>query len=74
MASARVGLRHTFAAWSLTIDMDKNRLVYLMGHGSKQMVYETYGKYVKNMEKDRDKILAFLGYDFVNATKRMVIR
>ena len=58
-------LRHTFAAWLLTIEIDKNRLVYLMGHGSKKMVYEDYGKYVKNLEKDKDKILRFFGEDFI---------
>lgn len=58
-------LRHTFAAWALTIGLDMNRLVYLMGHGSKQMVFETYGNYVKDLEKDKDKILKFFGEDFV---------
>ncbi|ABK99983.1 Arm DNA-binding domain-containing protein [Pelobacter propionicus] len=29
--------RHTFAAWALAIDCDRNRLVALMGHASKQM-------------------------------------
>jgi integrase len=29
--------RHTFAAWSLTIGVDPNRLVRLMGHGSKKI-------------------------------------
>lgn len=30
--------RHTFAAWALTIRVDQNRLVNLMGHASKQMI------------------------------------
>ncbi len=50
-------MRHTFAAWSLTIGIDPNRLVNLMGHGSKQMVYEVYGEYVEGLEQDRQKIL-----------------
>jgi integrase len=58
-------MRHTFAAWALTIGLDMNRLVYLMGHGSKQMVFETYWNYVKDLEKDKDKILKFFGEDFV---------
>jgi integrase len=58
-------IRHTFAAWALTIGLDLNRLVYLMGHSSKQMVFETYGKYVKGLEKDKDKILRFFGEEFV---------
>jgi integrase len=32
--------RHSFAAWSLTIGINPLRLVKLMGHASKQMVYE----------------------------------
>jgi integrase len=40
-------LRHTFAAWSLAIGIEPNRLVSMMGHGSKQMVYEVYGNYVQ---------------------------
>jgi integrase len=27
-------MRHTFAAWALTLRMDPNKLVNLMGHGS----------------------------------------
>jgi integrase len=57
--------RHTFAAWSLAIGLDKNRLVSLMGHGSKQMIYEVYGKYVEGLEKDSGKILDYFGRDFV---------
>lgn len=58
-------LRHTFAAWALTIGIDKNRLVSLMGHGSKQMVYDVYGNYVEGLENDRYKILAYVGKDFI---------
>lgn len=57
--------RHTFAAWSLTIGCDPNRLVSLMGHASKQMVFETYGKYTEGLEKDRKDILEYFGTDFV---------
>ena len=41
----------------------------LMGHGSKKMVYENYGKYRDGLEADRKKILAFLGADFVSVEK-----
>ena len=50
--------RHTFAAWSLCLRMDPNRLVALMGHGSKQMIYEVYGKYVKGLEEDHFLIIS----------------
>lgn len=57
--------RHTFAAWALGIRIDQNRLVSLMGHASKQMVYEVYGKYVEGLEKDRMAILRYFGRDFL---------
>lgn len=57
--------RHTFAAWALAIRVDQNRLVGLMGHASKQMVYEVYGQYVEGLEKDRMAILRYFGRDFL---------
>ena len=56
--------RHSFAAWSLTIGVDIGRLEKLMGHGSKQMLYEVYGKYVERLETDAGKILDYFGKDF----------
>ncbi len=61
-------LRHTFAARCLTLRMDPNRLVRLMGHGSKQMVYEVYGNYVEGLEQDAEKIKAYFGGE-VNGPK-----
>ncbi len=57
-------MRHSFAAWSLALRMDPNRLANLMGHGTKKMVYETYGSYVEGLETDTDKIRAYFGNDF----------
>jgi integrase len=57
--------RHTFAAWSLTIGIDPNRLVSLMGHGNKKMVYEVYGNYVEGLETDAGKIFEYFGKDFI---------
>lgn len=56
--------RHTYAAWALTLNMDSNKLVSLMGHGSKKMVYEVYGRYVNDLETDTGKILEYFGNDF----------
>lgn len=56
--------RHSFAAWSLTGGMDPSRLVRLMGHGSKKMVYDVYGKYVEGLETDAGKIQEYFGRDF----------
>jgi integrase len=58
-------LRHSFAAWSLTIEIDKNRLVALMGHASKEMVFEVYGEYVEDLETDAGLILDYFGKDYV---------
>ncbi len=57
--------RHSFAAWALLAGMDQNRLVSLMGHGSKEMIYEVYGKYVEGLEKDAGKIKEYFGKDFM---------
>jgi integrase len=35
-----------------------------MGHGSKQMLYEVYGKYVEGLETDAGNILDYYGKDF----------
>ncbi|HEY5514472.1 MAG TPA: integrase, partial [Geomonas sp.] len=63
--------RHTFAAWSLIINVEPLRLHKLMGHGSKKMVYEVYGIYVERLEEDREQIAVFFGEDFtVPETKK----
>jgi len=63
--------RHTFAAWALVLRTDPNRLVDLMGHASKQMVFETYGKYTEGLEQDRLAILRYFGRDFRTPGKRI---
>jgi integrase len=63
--------RHTFAAWALAIRTDQNRLVSLMGHASKQMVFEVYGKYTEGLEQDRLAILRYFGRDFKTPGKRI---
>lgn len=59
------GLRHSFAAWALTAGIDINRLVSLMGHGSKKMVFEEYGNYIEGLAEDAWKIREFFGLDFL---------
>lgn len=62
--------RHSFAAWALTLGIDPNRLVHLMGHSSKRMVFEVYGRYVEGLEEDQEAILAYFGSDFLTTSKR----
>jgi integrase len=57
--------RHSFAAWSLLVGINPLRLVKLMGHASKQMVYEVYGNYVEGLEEDGERIFEYMGKDFV---------
>ena len=57
--------RHSFAAWALTLRIDPNRLVKLMGHSSKKMIYEVYGDYVEGLEDDFSRILEYFGKDFI---------
>lgn len=57
-------MRHSFAAWAMSIRADINKLEYLMGHSSKKMLYETYGKYTHALEEDYEVILDYFGEDF----------
>jgi integrase len=41
------------------------KLVNLMGHSSKQMVYQLYGEYVEDLEDDVDDIIRYFGRDFL---------
>lgn len=63
-------LRHSFAAWSLTLGIDMNKLVRLMGHGSKKMVYEVYGEYIEGLEEDACNILEYFGRDFLQLKRK----
>jgi len=58
-------MRHTFAAWALTLKIDLLRLVNLMGHRDKKMVFEVYGNYTEGLEQDAIKILNYFGHDFI---------
>ena len=57
--------RHFFASWALTLRIDPNRLVKLMGHSSKKMIYEVYGDYVEGLEDNYSRILEYFGKDFI---------
>ncbi|MDG5466799.1 DUF3596 domain-containing protein [Deltaproteobacteria bacterium IMCC39524] len=58
-------MRHSYVAWALTLRMDPNRLVKLMGHSSKKMIYDTYGDYVEGLELDAPALFAYFGRDFL---------
>ena len=49
----------------LSAAVHPERLVRLLGHGSKQMVYEVYGKYVAwDLRRIRDRFMEYFGKDF----------
>lgn len=58
--------RHTFVAWSSLIGVVKERLVDLMGHSTKKMIDEKYGKYRKGLVDEKEMILEYVGDDFLS--------
>jgi len=58
--------RHSYAGWCMTIRMDPGRVAYLMGHSTTQLIHETYGKYVEDLEKDARRTLDYFGQDFID--------
>ena len=54
-------MRHTFAAWMLLVGKAPGEVARLMGHSSKQMVYEVYGKFVEGLESEKKDIEGYLG-------------
>jgi integrase len=58
--------RHTFVQWALLVGVNKSRQVDLMGHSTKKMIDEVYGKYRKGLIDERERILDYLGEDFLS--------
>ncbi len=44
--------------------INPEKLAMLMGHRSRKMVYETYGRYVEELDLDVQKIKEFFGRDY----------
>lgn len=57
-------MRHTFAAWSLRIGLHPDRVVELMGHGSRQMIWEVYGLKARGLDEDTKQLRCYMGEDF----------
>ncbi len=57
----------------LCIRQDLNKLVDLMGHASKRMIYDVYGKYVKGLEEDRLLVLEYFGRDYLDGRNDMTL-
>ncbi|MDU0460636.1 MAG: hypothetical protein RW306_18050 [Geobacteraceae bacterium] len=58
-------MRHSVAAWSLTLRIDMLRLVALTEHRDKKMVFVVCGNYVEGLEQDVVEILDYFGKDFI---------
>ena len=56
--------RHTFAAWALAMGKERDDVIRLMGHGSRKMVYDVYGKWPEGLSDDIEDIRWFMGNDF----------
>ncbi len=61
--------RHTLVQWGLLVGVTKTRLVDLMGHSTKKMVDEVYGSYRHGLVDEKEKILNYLGEDFLSLEK-----
>ena len=66
--------RHTFTAWCSIIGKSKDKVVRLMGHGSKEMVDRVYGHYREGLEEDAISILEYFGLDFVEEERKLAAR
>ncbi|MGA2193456.1 MAG: tyrosine-type recombinase/integrase, partial [Nitrospirota bacterium] len=66
--------RHTFTAWCSIIGKSKDKVVRLMGHGSKEMVDRVYGHYREGLEEDAITILEYFGPDFVEEERKLATR
>lgn len=49
--------RHTYACWSLTAGANPNFIASQMGHSNAQMVYQVYGKWMAESDRDQLAIL-----------------
>ena len=66
--------RHTFTAWCSIIGKSKDKVVRLMGHGSKEMVDRVYGHYREGLEEDAISILEYFGPDFVEEERKLAAK
>jgi integrase len=41
------------------------KMVNLMGHSSKKMVFQNYGEYMEDLDDDLEDILNYYGMDFL---------
>jgi integrase len=61
--------RHSLVQWALMVGMNPVRLVEVMGHRDKKMIFGVYGRYRQGLVEEGRDILNYLGEDFLNPEK-----
>lgn len=61
--------RHSLVQWALVVGVTPVRLVEIMGHRDKQMIFGVYGRYREGLVEERRAIIEYLGEDFLNPEK-----
>lgn len=56
--------RHSLVQWSLVAGMTPVRLVEIMGHRDKEMIFRVYGRYRHGLVEEKQAIIRYLGEDF----------
>ena len=61
--------RHSLVQWALVVGITPVRLVEVMGHRDKKMIFGVYGRYRQGLVEERRAILDYLGEDFLAPEK-----
>ena len=61
--------RHSLVQWSLLAGVTPVRLVEIMGHRDKDMIYGVYGRYRHGLVEERQAIVEYLGRDYLAPEK-----
>jgi len=57
--------RHSLVQWDLVAGVTAVRLVEIMGHRDKQIIFGVYGRYRHGLVEKRPALISYLGADFL---------